>query len=72
MPSLGAPALPPSHEEFHLANPDPEGGRPPKHAGEFVYGARATRDTDQTVTVTETRLCGTATAQAWSTGRTRG
>lgn len=53
----------PSREEFHLANP--KGSRPPKHGGEFVFGDSATRDTEQAVTTTDTRLYGKATAQAW-------
>ncbi len=41
-------------------------GRPPKHGGEFVFGDPTTWDTEQTVTSTDTRLYGTATAQAWN------
>ncbi|MFE7811999.1 NF041680 family putative transposase [Streptomyces sp. NPDC057433] len=44
---------------------NPKGGRPPKHGGEFVFGDRATWGTEQAVTVTDTRLYGKATAQAW-------
>ncbi|WP_308340622.1 transposase, partial [Streptomyces sp. ISL-112] len=44
---------------------DPKGGRPPKHGGEFVFGDSATWGTEQAVTVTDTRLYGKATAQAW-------
>jgi hypothetical protein len=44
---------------------DPKGGRLPKHGGEFVFGDRATWGTEQAVTVTDTRLYGKATAQAW-------
>ena len=44
---------------------DPKGGRPPKHGGEFVFGDPATWDTEQAITVTDTRLYGKATAQAW-------
>jgi hypothetical protein len=44
---------------------DPKGGRPPKHGGEFVFGDPATWGTEQAVTVTDTRLYGKATAQAW-------
>lgn len=53
----------PSREKFHLANP--KGGRPPKHGGEFVFGDSATWGPEQAVTVTDTRLYGKATAQAW-------
>ena len=41
------------------------GGRPPKHGGEFAFGDHATWGTEQAVTTTDTRLYGTATAQAW-------
>ncbi|MFE5159582.1 NF041680 family putative transposase [Streptomyces sp. NPDC056697] len=44
---------------------DPKGGRPPKHGGEFVFGDPATWDVEQAVTMTDTRLYGKATAQAW-------
>jgi hypothetical protein len=44
---------------------DPKGGRPLKHGGEFVFGNPATWGTEQAVTITETRLYGTARAQAW-------
>ncbi|MGW0537886.1 NF041680 family putative transposase [Streptomyces sp. NPDC003032] len=44
---------------------DPKGGRPPKHGGEFVFGDPATWGTEQAVTITDTRLYGTATARAW-------
>ncbi|WP_308314341.1 NF041680 family putative transposase [Streptomyces sp. GbtcB7] len=44
---------------------DPKGGRPPKHGGEFVFGDPATWGAEQAVTVTDTRLYGKATAQAW-------
>lgn len=44
---------------------DPQGGRPPKHGGEFVFGDPATWATEQAATVTDTRLYGTATARAW-------
>ncbi len=54
----------PSHEGFHLANP--RGGRPPKHGGEFVFGDPTTWGAEQAVTVTDTRLCGKATAQTWN------
>ncbi|MFE5126227.1 NF041680 family putative transposase [Streptomyces sp. NPDC056669] len=44
---------------------DPKGGRPPKHGGEFVFGQPGTWGAEQVVTVTDTRLYGKATAQAW-------
>lgn len=44
---------------------DPKGGRPPKHGGEFVFGNPTTWSEEQAVTVTDTRLYGKATAQAW-------
>ncbi|MFJ8024520.1 NF041680 family putative transposase [Streptomyces sp. NPDC096311] len=44
---------------------DPKGGRPPKLGGEFVFGDPATWGIEQAVTVTDTRLYGKATAQAW-------
>jgi hypothetical protein len=53
----------PSREEFFLANP--KGGRPPKHGSEFVFGDTATWGAEQAATVTDTRLYGKATAQAW-------
>lgn len=53
----------PSREKFLLAHP--KGGRPPKHGGEFVSGDPATWGAEQAVTVTDTRLYGKATAQAW-------
>ncbi|GGP86657.1 hypothetical protein GCM10010231_66120 [Streptomyces sindenensis] len=53
----------PPREEFHPANP--KGGRPPKHGGEFVFDDPATWGAEQAVTVTDTRLHGKATAQAW-------
>ncbi|MFJ3799901.1 NF041680 family putative transposase [Streptomyces sp. NPDC090088] len=40
-------------------------GRPPRHGGEFVFGDPATWDTPHAETVTETRLYGKATVQAW-------
>ncbi|MFJ2008723.1 NF041680 family putative transposase [Streptomyces chartreusis] len=43
----------------------PEGGRPPKHGGEFVFGKPDTWGDEQAVTVTDTRRYGKATAQAW-------
>ncbi|MER8237528.1 NF041680 family putative transposase [Streptomyces sp. NPDC094049] len=44
---------------------EPKGGRPPKHGSEFVFGESATWGTEQAVTVTDTRLYGKVTAQAW-------
>lgn len=44
---------------------DPKGGSPPKHGGEFVFGNPTTWSEEQAVTVTDTRLYGKATAQAW-------
>lgn len=44
---------------------DPKGGHPPRHGGEFVFGAPATWGTEQAVTVTDTRRYGKATARAW-------
>lgn len=44
---------------------NPKGGRPPKHGGEFVFGQPNTWGAEQAVTVTDTRLYGKATAQAW-------
>lgn len=61
--TVNDPRPTPSREEFHLA--DPGGGRPPKHGGEFVFGDPATWGTEQAVTVTDTRLYGKATVQAW-------
>lgn len=40
-------------------------GRPPKHGGGFVFGDPTTWGAEQAVTTTDTRLYGTATAQAW-------
>jgi hypothetical protein len=40
-------------------------GRPPKHGDEFVFGDPTTWGTEHVVTMTSTRLYGTATAQAW-------
>jgi hypothetical protein len=40
-------------------------GRPPKHGGEFVFGDPSTWGSEQAVTITDTRLYGMATAQAW-------
>lgn len=53
----------PSLKEYALSYP--QGGRPPKHGGEFVFGDPATWGTEQAVTVTDTRRYGKATAQAW-------
>lgn len=41
-------------------------GRPPKHGDEFVFGDPTTWSAEQAVTHTDTRLYGTATAQAWN------
>lgn len=43
----------------------PQGGRPPKHGGEFVFGRPQTWGDPDTVTVTDTDRYGIATAQAW-------
>ncbi|MEV0749796.1 NF041680 family putative transposase [Streptomyces sp. NPDC050273] len=43
----------------------PQGGRPPKHGGEFVFGDPATWGEVTAVTQTSTTRYGTATAQAW-------
>lgn len=43
----------------------PQGGRPPKHGGEFVFGDPVTWGEATAVTVTNTDRYGTATAQAW-------
>ncbi len=40
-------------------------GRPPKHGSEFVFGDPTTWSAEQAVTITDTRVFGTATAQAW-------
>lgn len=40
-------------------------GRPPRHGGEFVFGDQTTWNTPDAQSVTDTRLYGTATAQAW-------
>jgi hypothetical protein len=40
-------------------------GRPPRHGGEFVFGDPSTWGSEHAVTTTDTRLYGTATAQAW-------
>ncbi|MGW4077845.1 NF041680 family putative transposase [Streptomyces asiaticus] len=44
---------------------NPKGGRPPKHGGEFLFGQPETWGAEQAVTITDTRLYGKATAQAW-------
>ncbi|WP_435594430.1 hypothetical protein [Streptomyces panacea] len=49
----------------------PQGGRPPKHGGEFVSGELASWGAEQAVTTTDTRLYGKATAQAWDRLRPR-
>ncbi|MFD7030263.1 NF041680 family putative transposase [Streptomyces sp. NPDC059917] len=43
----------------------PQGGRPPKHGGQFVFGDPATWGEVTAVTQTSTTRYGTATAQAW-------
>ncbi|KPH99340.1 hypothetical protein OV450_5278 [Actinobacteria bacterium OV450] len=43
----------------------PQGGRPPKHGGEFVFGRPETWGDPDVVTLTGTNRYGTATAQAW-------
>ncbi|CAK7279830.1 hypothetical protein SGPA1_10608 [Streptomyces misionensis JCM 4497] len=53
----------PSLKEYALSYP--QGGRPPKHGGEFVFGDPATWGTEQAVTDTDTRRYRKATAQAW-------
>jgi hypothetical protein len=40
-------------------------GRPPRHGGEFAFGDPGSWGTPDTVTTTDTRLYGTATARAW-------
>jgi DDE superfamily endonuclease len=44
---------------------NPEGGRPPKHGGEFVFGDPATWGEPHATTVTDTTRYGTARASAW-------
>jgi len=44
---------------------DPQGGRPPKHGGEFVFGQPETWGEPQATTTTETTRYGTAVATAW-------
>jgi hypothetical protein len=41
-------------------------GRPPRHGSEFIFKDPASWDTPDCVTVTDTRLYGTATARAWN------
>lgn len=41
-------------------------GRPPKHGGECAFADPGSWGAEQAVTTTETRLYGTATAQAWN------
>lgn len=43
----------------------PQGGRPPKHCGEFVFGDPVTWGEAAAVTSTTTERYGTTTAQAW-------
>jgi hypothetical protein len=50
---------------------NPEGGRPAKHGGEFVFGDPATWGTEDAVTVTDTRRYGKARRRL-GTGCTRG
>lgn len=45
---------------------NPLGGRFPKHGAEFVFGDSATWGAEDVTTRTDTRLYGTATAQAWN------
>jgi hypothetical protein len=51
----------------HAAPPRMPGvnGRPPRHGGEFIFGDPTSWGEPDATTVTETRLYGTATAQAW-------
>lgn len=44
----------------------PQGGRPPKHGGEFIFGRLETWGDPDAVTITNTDRYGIATAQAWS------
>lgn len=53
---MGRPTPPLRHDRI---------GRPPKHGEEFVFGDPSTWGTGQAATVTDTRLYGKATAQAW-------
>lgn len=55
---LRRPTPPPVH--------NPLGGRFHKHGGEFVFGDPATWGGEDVVARTDTRLFGTATAQAWN------
>lgn len=43
----------------------PQGGRPPEHGGEFIFGDPATWGEATAATVTNTDRYGLATAQAW-------
>lgn len=56
-----------------LRRPTPErdgrNGRPPKHGTEFVFGRPDTWGEEEVVTITDTRLYGTARVQSW--GRLR-
>ncbi|WP_309111705.1 NF041680 family putative transposase [Saccharothrix sp.] len=45
---------------------NPSRGRRPKHGSEFVFGDPATWGAEDVTTRTDTRLYGTATAQAWN------
>ncbi|WP_374210953.1 hypothetical protein [Streptomyces sp. MCA2] len=44
----------------------PQGGHPPKHGGEFVFGRPEIRGDPDAVTVTNTDRYETAMAQAWA------
>jgi hypothetical protein len=46
--------------------PGPKRGRPPRHGGEFIFGDPASFGEPDVTTTTDTRLYGTATAQAWN------
>ncbi|PSL52503.1 hypothetical protein B0I31_113176 [Saccharothrix carnea] len=71
--AVGPGAAPPDPPRAH----NPLGGRFPKHGGEFVFGNPTTWGAEDVPTRTDTRLYGTATAQAWNRmlkqtlGRTR-
>ncbi|WP_203823218.1 NF041680 family putative transposase, partial [Paractinoplanes ferrugineus] len=41
-------------------------GRPPRHGGEFIFGAPASWGEPDAATVTDTRLYGMATARSWN------
>jgi hypothetical protein len=45
--------------------PHPHAGRPPRHGGEFIFGDPTSWGQPAVTTRAETRLYGTATAQAW-------